>query len=348
LRIALFTEYLAPPYDEGYKNFTYNLFREAPAKHKVVRLGSGDPDVLDVQVRAGKLCLGVGKKVGDFKPDVVLYAPISSITPASFVRARILKWQMRAPVVMVGLQPRDYPPWSIGILRRIAPDMLYVQSQATADALTKLGFRTGTVAGGFDPSRFKPVGPAEKARLRSKYNVALGTTVVLHVGHINEGRNIRALAGLTSSDRQVVISASTSTPQDRDLARWLMDQGVTILGDYIEEIEEVYQLADVYVFPVMEKTAAIGMPLSVIEAMACNLPVVTTMFGGLVDKFGEGNGLYFVRDIGELPGTVEVAIRETHVHTADKVRSFAWPEIVQSLFLDIEQAIMKRVSQDVS
>ena len=336
MRIALFTEYLAPRYDEGYKNFTYNLFREAPAKHKVVRLGSGDPDVLDVQVRVGKLCLGVGKKVGDFKPDVVLYAPISSITPASFVRARILKWQMRAPVVMVGLQARDYPLWSIGFLRRIAPDMLYVQSQATANALSKLGFRTGTVAGGFDPSKFKPVGPAEKARLRSKYNVAPGTTVVLHVGHINEGRNIRALAGLTSSDRQVVISASTSTPQDRDVARWLMDRGVTILGDYIEEIEEVYQLADVYVFPVMEKTAAIGMPLSVIEAMACNLPVVSTRFGGLAETFEEGDGLQFVDSSDELVERVLTACSQEGINTAAKVKAFTWQAVVDRLLGDIQ------------
>lgn len=36
-KLVLFTEFLTPPYGEGYKNLTYNLFKEAPVKHKVMR-----------------------------------------------------------------------------------------------------------------------------------------------------------------------------------------------------------------------------------------------------------------------------------------------------------------------
>jgi len=39
-KLGLFTEFLTPPYDESYRNFTYNLSKEAPAKHKVMRLGA--------------------------------------------------------------------------------------------------------------------------------------------------------------------------------------------------------------------------------------------------------------------------------------------------------------------
>ena len=63
-------------------------------------------------------------------------------------------------------------------------------------------------------------------------------------------------------------------------------------------IEEVYALSDCYVFPTppMNKINSIEIPLSVLEAMACNLSVITTKFGALPKVFEEGDGLIFVDD----------------------------------------------------
>ena len=64
---------------------------------------------------------------------------------------------------------------------------------------------------------------------------------------------------------------------------------------FIKDIQEVYQASDVYLFPVAPSTRggrertweAVGsmdFPLSVLEAMGCNLPVVTTRLEAL-DRF---------------------------------------------------------------
>jgi hypothetical protein len=60
-------------------------------------------------------------------------------------------------------------------------------------------------------------------------------------------------------------------------------------------------LADVYVFPNFvdrEDTilSAIDIPLSVPGAMSCNLPVITTRFGGLDRLLEDRSGLFFVED----------------------------------------------------
>jgi glycosyltransferase involved in cell wall biosynthesis len=95
---------------------------------------------------------------------------------------------------------------------------------------------------------------------------------------------------------QVVLVASSSTTQEMALTEELRRAGVRVLTEYLPHVEHLYQLADCYLFPVQSSDHSIGVPLSVLEAFACDLPVVTTRFGGLTRFFGEQEhgGLVFV------------------------------------------------------
>lgn len=337
LKLCLFTEELQPPYDEGYKNFTFHLFREAAAAAHVLRLGRGDTELLDCQVKTNKLLTGKPIRVAirRFSPDAVIYVPVSSATPASFLRARMLRGHARAPVIMIALQPREYTRPAAALLRLIAPDRVYVQSRECQDYLDSVGIKAGMVGAGVDAERFRPVSDIEKRRLRSKYGLSQDRRIVLHVGHIKESRNIRFLAQLTEqASVQVVVVGSSSTAQDRGLAKFLLNKGVVVIDRYVGEIEEVYQLSDVYVFPVREKTAAVEMPLSVLEAMACNLPVVTTPFGGLRDSFSEGEGFHFAED--DFPNKVMRALADKS-STRDMITDLTWPVVVRRLLTEIEE-----------
>jgi len=338
-RFCLFTEELNPPFDEGYKNFTYNLFRLSRVGRVVHRLSAGDQSVIDKQVKAGKLllCKEIRDTIREFHPDVLIYVPISSITPASFLRSRILKFYAQgAPVVMIGLQPRPLKP----ILRLVAPDIVYVQSRASKECLENAGFRAGIIQAGVDSDRFRPVGRLEKDSLRKKYMLDPDAYIVLHVGHIKEQRNIRVLGEVANiSDVQVIIVGSTSTNEDKSLSLWLEKRGVRVIRGYTSRIEELYQLADAYVFPVTQETAAIEFPLSVLEAMACNLSVVTTQFGGLKDYFSDGDGLFFVEDPSQIPEKVDHARHFRPVNTYSKVESFTWQSVADRFFDEVEQFV---------
>jgi len=181
---------------------------------------------------------------------------------------------------------------------------------------------------GVDTSRFVPVDDARKKDLRRKHGVDEGAFVVLHVGHINRGRNVQIFETVARvGDIQVMLVGSTSTPHDEDLARQLKQAGVRLIREYVPHIEEIYQLADAYIFPVVSEDAAIGVPLSVLEAMACNLPVVTTPFGGLPGIFPKGNGFVYFNGENDLPASIDAVRRLQQSSTRGMVEPYDWKNV---------------------
>lgn len=180
------------------------------------------------------------------------------------------------------------------LIRHLVPDWTWVQSRRTAQLLASLGCRTALLPPAVDLERFAPLAAEEKAALRSRYGIPAEAAVVSHVGHLKEERNLFHVLEVQRSGRfHTVVVGSTSTEQE---ARWgnaLREAGGTVIDTYMDHIEDVYHLSDIYLFLVEEETAAIEMPLSVLEALACNLRVISTPFGGLKDIFAQEQGLFY-------------------------------------------------------
>jgi len=118
--------------------------------------------------------------------------------------------------------------------------------------------------------------------------------IISHIGHLNEGRNLLSLIPLQEAGYQVIIIGSSSTPLDalgpESLKDKLKKSGINIIEKYINNIEEIYQLSDLYIFPVIHNTGSIGIPLSILEARACGIPVLTTDFGSIQEFLGNDHG----------------------------------------------------------
>jgi glycosyltransferase involved in cell wall biosynthesis len=111
-----------------------------------------------------------------------------------------------------------------------------------------------------------------------------------------------------------------------DLAR----AGVKVWREYIANIEEIYQLSDCYLFQVSSKTAAIELPLSVLEAMACNLPVITTRYGALGDLFSEGDGFLFAQDPEEMLERISLVREGISCRTREMVEPYTWANVLHN------------------
>lgn len=290
-RICVFTEDLATPLDEGVKKFTASVARALTREHNVALLTTTGDDVLPEARRVcaprSLLSPHLRSALRDHRPAIVLYVARSSTTFMSFLRTRLLKaYYPRATVVLVGLQPRVLAPWQRVIARLLAPDAILVQSRETESYLSGLGFRVRLLPSGVDLDTFCPVDPSRRRELRALYRLRDDVPVVLHVGHLQRRRGVQVLSDLARTGRcQVLLVASSSTTREVELVDKLRRDGVIVLGAFLPHVEHLYQLADCYVFPCDSTDNSIEVPLSVLEALACDLPVVAMRFGGLPDFY---------------------------------------------------------------
>lgn len=312
--------------DEGYKNIAFNLSQRLLEKH----------DVLNMDVSA-IFSLDSWKQIKEFKPDILHY--LTAPTFSSFVLLRIAKIWCNTDVKLV---ISSLHPYSLKMLRNsllkkavslLKPDVILTQCKEVEKIFEEVGCNTAFLPNGVNIRRFVPASMERKEELREKYGVDKGKFVILHVGHIRTTRGIKLFKKIQSWDRsnQVIILGSSYFKKDEKLYQELLKSGCLVWKQYFENIEEVYALADCYSFPT-PRGESIFMPLSVLESMSCNLPVLSTRYEGLVDNFGEGKGLMFFGDEAELyekldmlkSGTIKIATRE-------KVLPYSWENIYKKL-----------------
>jgi glycosyltransferase involved in cell wall biosynthesis len=358
LRICLLCEDLSLPIDEGIKKFVNSVSGPLAEMADLLVLAAGNAGPVPESVQAAPanrflLSAQLRRTMRRFRPDIVVYVPIAAATRNSFVRCAILRtYAPEARLIMVSLQPRRYGPLSRRLIPRLSPDLTLVQSLVTSDSLNMLGCPTAVIPSGVDLDAFAPVDRHEKSALRAKYGLPPEGYVVLHVGHLKRERNVLLLNRIRSEvgcDTVVVGSTSTPSGVEDDVTTALRDGGTVVINRYIERIAELYQLADCYLFPVHATGGAIEAPLSVLEAMACDLPIVTTRFGFLRQSFTDGPGFTFADSDADLVSAV-IRTRAMGEHLMPgqvraQVKPFSWEAIARMLlaFADRGRGSTRRV-----
>jgi glycosyltransferase involved in cell wall biosynthesis len=345
IRIAVVAEDLRLPLDEGAKKTSFSLARALAGAGAEVSVFTRYENPLLTGARSlpgNKALIGCqfGRQLRAWKPDVVLYLPASSGTVGALIRTAMLQAQsFGKPVAMMNLQYRKLPGLARYLRLPRYVRIVFTQSHATGALLRSAGCRTVVLPGAVDTGIFRPVCREEKARLRARHRLPAAGTVVLHVGHCNRDRNVMVLARVAQAGFLPVFVASTSTTRDEGLLAELSRAGVTVVTHFADNIEEFYQMADCYLFPVVSATSSIDAPLSVLEAMACNLPVVTTPFGALPGMFPPGNGLYYGESEAELLARLNEAMQARGCRTSELVCPYSWENLASGVVQALDEAI---------
>lgn len=338
MRIAFIGEYLGP-HDEGMKNVMRSLANELSRDNDVTQITLRNEKYRFFQdKRIAFLSPNIARQIKEFRPSVIHYIPYSGITLASFIRAKVLTfYAQKAKMIMSCLQ---YWKTDSSLLRTalpiLKPDLVLVQSKKSLEKLSAMGVRTAFLPNGVDLDKFSPRKQDVKKKLRRKYGIA-DKFVILHVGHLKECRNIRVLGSLAGKDNLVLVVASGSTRADSRLVEFLRRKGVVIWSNYLHNIQDIYNLSDCYLFPTQEACASIEIPLSILEAMSCDLPIITSKFGGLPDIFEEGNGFYYFDDIDEINENIQKIRCGEEIANRQKVLNLSWKKVAQKLSLIYEQ-----------
>jgi glycosyltransferase involved in cell wall biosynthesis len=356
--VAIVSEDLSSPLDEGFKKATASLagaIAAAGIRTAVFTRDAGGlpraAALLSEPLPANKLLRGrtFAQRLRASHPEAILYVPQAAATPMSLLRARLLGRQAGTPVAVLSLQARPYPQWAAGLFRALRPALVITVSERSRRAAEGVGLRARTVRLGVDSAVFRPAGPGEKEALRQRYGIPQGK-VMLHVGHVSARRNLELLrlaaagGGHPARSRQapgetvrrLVIVASTSTSGDPAVRRAFAEAPVTFVDRYVERIEEIYRAADCYLFPTFCPTGAIELPLSVLEALSSNLPVVTTAFGGIPDVLSEGHGLYIATSERQFLEKLEGALALGDTGTRDLVAGLTWEKAASGVIEAIE------------
>ena len=183
---------------------------------------------------------------------------------------------------------------------------------------------------GVDTKKFSPVSEECATELKLKYGFNPDKKIVLHVGHLNEGRNICLLKEI-SEEYQVLLVTSTLTKNQQDLElkkELLLKSNIRIIDEYVPQIQEIYQLSDVYFFPVLEAGKCIDVPLSCMEAAACGKPVITTNYGEMRQLVGrEGFFLIESLDAAEINKMIS-KVAALGSYSGDSITDYDWDHAV--------------------
>ena len=340
-KILVITENISEPIDEGIKKISYYMARYIAGMNSENLIYSLYPnkDIPNIEfLPKNKLLFSISflKNIRLFRPNLLIYIPSSSSTLMSFIRLGIVSAFLRtSQIIMVSLQERKHNAVSRKLIRILKPDSLIVLSRKEADYYTSLGINCLVSPIGVETEKFD-ISKIEKRSLREKLNLPLDRKIILHVGHIKEGRNLRVLEKLIAYGFHIVIVSSTRFESDKKLKSELEGKGYLFITSYIKNIEEYYQASDVYVFPVESATNAMEFPMSILEAMSCNLPVITTKFGGIESFLSETNWLKFFGNENELRDKILTLPENRECENRKLVLSkFTWSNVFKNLFENI-------------
>ena len=180
------------------------------------------------------------------------------------------------------------------------------------------GIRIHRIPNCVDVDRFAPVSDTEKMRLRETLRIPGQARVGIYTGRLVSTKGLPLLLSVWTrlvqrhSNALLLLVGSGSLDLnncERDLrdfvTRKSLQRSVLFTGS-VENVHEYLGASDFFVFPSERENFSV----SVIEAMACGLPVIATCVGGLADFVAEGATALVVRpgDADGLEHAIERAL----------------------------------------
>lgn len=198
-----------------------------------------------------------------------------------------------------------------------------IQEVKTAYGMKKELFHIGIKA-----EKFAPVSPDKQKELKMKYGFDPQIPLVIHVGHCSKGRGLEDFIKIHNVQRLVVASGMF---EDERVVHTLDCAGVKIIKGYLENVEEIYQMADAYLFPTQSAEFVISIPLSITEALSCGVPVIGyESFENLMEIDGADGAVTLIRSAEEINSALPKVLKKKSNQSLLK-NTGSWSEVARSV-----------------
>jgi len=207
---------------------------------------------------------------------------------------------------------------------------------------------------GIDCIRFRQRGD-DRERLKRRqeicriYHIPMDAVILLSVGELSKRKNhqvvIAALALLVRHDVYYIICGQGELKKKlvHQAKQCGMKNRIRLVG-YQEEVDRLYQNADVFVFPSLQE----GLPVALMEAMAAGLPCVVSDIRGNRELIDEKGGIKFTHgNVEQLRNALEIVLSDEKIrkeygeYNQKKVEAYDWKHIrhqMKKIYLSQESA----------
>jgi hypothetical protein len=207
------------------------------------------------------------------------------------------------------------------LLRKLYPGLILVPSYKSLLSLSRLSLDGEVVTFGVDPTCYRPATGDERAEVRKRHGIDKDTFVFL-LGSKSRAEAREAVAAL--GDDVKIVYAPHQRSGDSSSGRKRRRAHRT------EDPRECYTLADCFVFADEDVNQSAEIPMGVVEALACGVPVLTIPFGGLRDFFLEGSDLQYWDSVEQLTDAAR-HLREDYPIHVRSVDEFSWQNVVRQI-----------------
>lgn len=201
--------------------------------------------------------------------------------------------------------------------------------------------RTEMINGvGIDLSRFTVASADQKEQIRRELGLQEGETFAFTVGNVIPRKNqavlIRAVKELCDPGFHLFIAGDGPLEEAlKDLSRELgVEKQVHLLG-FRRDVYRLSSAADLFLFSSRQE----GLSVSVMEAMACGLPIVASSIRGNTDLIDPGEGGFLVSpdDAAGFAGAIRQILSDPGIgelmkaHNLEKIRDYSSEAVLHQM-----------------
>lgn len=338
-RVAVISEVINRTPMEGIRKFSRELSNafETCKEFKVYRVGFSEEGSRNKGALAKiNNIVDCRRRLREIDPDTIIYIPSSPRIMRNLLKFCLWKGKSKRRALILLQPPKGAMPFTSRILKGTK---LFRQFDLNRLPRSLRNRTWQVIPSGVNTSDFKPVSKDEKDRLKIQFGFAAGDRIVVSVGHLTKGRNLDLVMKISKSiDAKTVFVCGEFKENDSDIVARLKTSGIVVFDNYIDRIQDIYSLSDCYLFPTRYSDSAIGMPLSILEALSCNIPVVSTKFGVIQEIVDKGDGIAFFDEDETAIKLVREKISETHNDDPRKMAlNFDWNNVMKLIISEFGQ-----------
>ena len=318
--ILFYTRPIVPPWDEASKNLAFDIANNLSKKFQANLLGT-KKDPFNKRITTQKSNLKIEeiyrsanlnfwgrikllKRLYRFKLKVDLIHFL--FTPRSLtsllIKARLKFSKVKTVQTVATLDNKIYQkPKKLKTV--LLANKIVVQSKNTLNKLKKVGFENvELIYPGIDLKKYKQNN--KDTKLIKDLKIKTGDFIVLYTGEYTRLKAIDdildALKILNQSPEnknlKLILACRIKNKKDAKKKKQVIDwikkenlQSNVVFLDTFSEMNKLYNISDLNIFPAREMAGKFDIPLTLVESMACKKPVIVSKLKNLKELVGKNS-----------------------------------------------------------